>query len=213
MSEFDPINFLSQAKQIETGSNLSTAADGGFLRDTDVTQSFITRTATYSSTTGITTNAVAYALLASTGASTFGPFQVPRAYDQTSDQLQLRILGSTAGTGSSTIDVLGLVTVYSTGATAGVASLVSQASTTVGNGAFSNIGWAIQGANLQYPDAFTITLSTSGGNYQVYTAALVISDCLVGWADPGTAPQSGNPPVQSTGYELVGTNVQQIRTA
>jgi hypothetical protein len=184
---FDAINFLQSLKQIETGTNVGQAVDGGFLRDLDISPQLV------------------HPLLASTGVSTFGPFQIPRAYDQESDQLQFRFLGSTAGTGTSAISLIGSINIFSTGAIASVVSPVQTATTTVNNGQISNIGWAIQGAGLQYPDAFTLTLSTSGGNYQVMTGAIVISDTLVAWADYN---QNG-----TVAAEQVGASTQQIRTA
>jgi hypothetical protein len=224
MPDFGPNNFLREVKQTTTGSNLGTNCDGGFLRDIDVTPQFTSysivttlsgSTGAYGSNstsplaTGVATSVLTpnLALLTSTGASTFGPFQVHRAYDQTSDQFQLRISGSTAGTGQSTITLYGQLNIMSTGATSVATSAVASAPTTVNNGQFSNIGWGIQGAGLQYPDSFTITMSTSGGNYQVISVVEVISDCLVAWNDYGPAGGSG------TAYEFVGGSTQQIRTA
>jgi len=186
MPDLNPLNYLREIKQVITGTNQGTNCDGGYLRDIDVSPTFNTP------------------LLVSTGVSTFGPFQVPRAYDQTTDNLQLRFLGSTAGTGSSTITVYGLLTIYSTGAAAGVASAVASAASVVNNGVFSNIGWQITGAGLQYPDAFTVALSTAGGNYQVYSAALVISDCTVAFSDYTNS--------QNVVTEFVGGSTQQLRT-
>lgn len=212
MPDFGPNNFLREVKQTTTGSNLGTNCDGGFLRDVDVTPQFSALTIALGGlfgtgstlSTGTATPTYTPALLASTGTSTFGPFFVRRDYDQTSDQFQLRFLGSTAGSGQSTISLIGSLTVYSTGASASATSPVSTSATVVNNGQLSNIGWQMQGFGLQYPDAFTITMSTSGGNYQVIAASEVVSDCLVAWAD-----------YNNTGLvtEQVGGSTQQIRTA
>jgi hypothetical protein len=184
---FDGVNFIQNVKQIITGSNLNLAGDGGYLADEDYSSQF------------------AVPILCSTGISTFGPFNISRDYDQTSDQLQFRFLGSTAGTGISTITIYAKLLVYSTGGTS-YTSPVQVTSTTFNNGVWNSFAVAFQGLGLVYPDTMYVTISTAGGNIQVATAQKTYSSCLVAWQD--TSPTNA---VAIT--ELVGTSTQQIRTA
>jgi hypothetical protein len=224
---FDPNNFLTGVKQLTTGNNLGTADDGGFFKDDDVTPQFTNTTVTTTSTgVGVFTSVVATstATFTSTGASTFGPFFIPRDYDLETDMLQFRFLGSTAGTGSSTIAVIGTISVFSTGGTAAVVSSPTIASTVFQNGVWNSFGISFQGVGLQYTDAVSLTLSTSGGNVRIAAAALVIESDLVAYADyngPGNPNNSNNvgasfgfgPGVGGGGpaVEMVGTSTQLIR--
>jgi hypothetical protein len=217
MPDFNSNNYLREVKQTTTGSNQGTNCDGGFLVDFDVSDRFLVTTAVLSGSTGaygsnstsplatgVVTLLSSTASFVSTGASTFGPFFIPRDYDQTSDNLQFRFLGSTAGTGQSTIALIGTIQVYSTGGSAAYTSPVSIASTTFNNGVWNSFGIAFNGNGLQYTDAYYLTLSTAGGNTQIAAASEVYPSCQVAWADYNNT--------QNVVTENVGTTIQQIRT-
>ena len=86
----NPYNFLYFVKQLVTGGAPTTpiaAADGGFLKDVDLSGHSGTPAGSTLSSTALT----------------FGPFMVPRDFDETYDTLQLRLLGSTDTAGDVTV--------------------------------------------------------------------------------------------------------------
>ena len=218
MSDIDPGNFLTQVKQIITGSNLGQAADGGYLVDFDVTSVFNSfvlsgSTGAYgaNSTSPLSTGVITPTLptLISTAASTFGPFWVPRNYDQTSDQLMFRILGSTSTTGNPSVTISGALTIYAPGQSTSSTTTVQTNVQTFTSATFQNFGLDFSGNGLQYGDAFKLTLSTSGPSIPVLGVAETYSSVLVAWQDyNGNALLTGG----TVATETVNGSTYEIRT-
>ena len=204
-TEMNSWNFLQWVKQIVPGSNANGAADGGFLVDVDITKAMYSTTATYASTTlstGTVTVAQSIPTIGSTTgtAASYGPFKITRDYDQTSDNLQFRLLGSTVSTSTIT-----LVSWLSNVAVPG-ASTLSTYNTQSTQYAFTGstfIAFTLNqsGNSMAQDDVYTFNVSTTGGLIvTVVGGAIVYSSDLVAWDQYGS--------------EMIGTaSTQLIRTA
>jgi hypothetical protein len=176
-------NFLEGVKQLITGTNTGTNVDGGFLADQDISVLFAT------SSTNL--------FLTSTAGSTIGPIFITRDYDFASDQNMLRLIGSTSTAGNPTITFSAALTIWNpnSGTSSTTSTTATQTSSTaLVTNILTNVGVELSGNNLQYGDVINVTLSTSGGNFNVVGASQTYSSCLVAYADysaPSTSVVNG----------------------
>jgi hypothetical protein len=198
MFDFDARNYLENIKQIVTGSQLNGSADGGYLRDKDITfQLRGLSTGPIGSTSTVGTNIVSYnTVIPPPGSSIqYGPFQIPRSYDQTSDILQFRLLGSTAT--AVTELVLASLAIYSPGASTASTTATVGTSFTFPANTFTAFSIPASGYGLAQDDAVYLNLQSSTTSITVFSGAMVWADCTVAWDQYGS--------------EFVGPSTQEIR--
>jgi hypothetical protein len=188
MANFNEGNFLQSVKQIITGTNSGSAADGGFLLDVDVTNR-----------------------------STLGPIFVTRDYDANSDNFMLRLICSTSTAANPTITAIATLTVYTPGSTSTFTNSTAQStSTAFTSSTITNFGVELSGNGLAYGDAVTVNISTSGGNLGIIAASETYSSCLVAFQDygaPSTTVTNGlavGP--NSVVTESLGSSSYELRT-
>jgi hypothetical protein len=185
---FDEHVFLYGVKQLVTGSNASAAADGGFLQDFDYTQELLS---TAASTFG------------STGQFAGNTFKIGRDYDQASDQLQFRLLGSTAFTGTEVIWVW-LTNVRTPGASTVSSTTPQSTLQAFSTGIYTAYSVSASGNGLAQDDVITVNFSTSPATGQANPPLIInfgmcatYASCLVAY--------------DMYGVEFVGTSTQEIR--
>lgn len=177
-------NYLQFVKQTVPGTNANGAADGGYLVDNDFSSLLLLATAS---------------TIVSTGGHTIGSFKIPRDYDQASDTLQFRFLGSTATTGStnmvawlSNLSIPGRSTVSTTANHSTVQTFTNQI--------FTAYSVDLSGEQLTQDDVFTLNVSTgSGAAITNVGVAMVYASCQVAYDQYGS--------------EQVGLSTQLIRTS
>jgi hypothetical protein len=185
-------NYLYGIKQIITGGNVSSAADGGFLEDQDI--SFELR----GFSTGATSTVVMYnTVIPSTGTIVYGPFHIPRSYDQTSDTLQFRFLGTVGA--NITEPVAAWLNIYAPGVSTSPANttVAQNATVTLSTGYYNVFAVSVSGNGLAQDDVIYLNLSTSTVPITVIGGAMVFDSCQVAW--------------DMYGNEFVGTSTQEIR--
>lgn len=179
-------NFLYAIKQLVVGGDPPTtlqAADGGFLRDIDITRA---------------TGGIGASTISST-AIVVGPFIVPRDYDETYDTLQLHLLGSTNATGSTLI-VAALTTVAKPGSSTTVS--LGPTSTRVdfsSTSTYTPFTISLSGLGLKRDTVYNISTLTPGSShiFPVRGGNLTYASDLVAY--------------DGTGREQVGTTQQMVR--
>lgn len=211
-------NYLEELKQIITGSGVgpsgagvgvapstqggNCAADGGYLRDQDISYSMRTLsgvTTGVASTGGVlpVTVTLANAVIPSTGSLILGPYHINRDYDQTSDVLQFRFTGSITGATEANAAISAWLLPYTPGLSTETATTPQNSSTVFSTSFLTAFSVSLSGNGLAQDDIIYLYLSTASEPITLYGGALVYAATQVAW--------------DMYGVELVGTSSQQIR--
>ena len=178
------------------------AADGGYLRDQDISYSMRTLsgvTTGTASTGGVlpVTVSLADAIIPSTGSLELGPYHINRDYDQTSDVLQFRFTGYTAT--STTEQISAWLQIWVPGSSTLPTSTTApqNSSTTFPASTLDAFAVSVSGNGLAQDDIVYLFLSTATNPITLKGGALVYAATQVAW--------------DMYGVELVGNSSQQIR--
>jgi hypothetical protein len=196
-------NFLTEIKELVTGTNVGPSPGGGYLTDVDYSALFTPATASTviagfgtSTSTVATTLTPTASVIPSSGSLSVGPFYVPRDYDVTSDLLQFRFTGATNATVTEPIAAW-MTSLRAPGSSTASTTAVQNATTSFTSGFYTAFAVTASGNGLAQGDCFYINLSTSTVPITVYGAVETYLSCLVAW--------------DTYGNEKVGTSTQRIR--